>query len=170
MISVFQEACWTSNSLSQYNPVIGIITKVTRIIPRKDIRPAGQLLNLKRCLLILTLFQERCLWRERRQRMDLTSSVFPSEPSCNPCRPIVGHVCGLCAYEQFGYRVVYLKGTKMKKLRKVFKPTTKFGPMKNHRAVKKGFGGAGIKFCGTIHDVADEDKRITTTCPDCDAV
>lgn len=60
----------------------------------------------------LTLFQERCPWREMHQRKDWPSSVFPSEPSCNPCRPNVGHVCGFYACEQFGFRVVYLEMNK----------------------------------------------------------
>lgn len=40
---------------------------------------------------ILTLSQERFLWREKHHRMDWPSNGYPNELFCSLCQPIVGH-------------------------------------------------------------------------------
>lgn len=62
-------------------------------------------------VLSLTLFQERCLWREKHHRMDWPSNGFPNEPFCSPCQPIVGHDGGWRVYVRYGDLLACLKHT-----------------------------------------------------------
>jgi len=108
------------DSSSQYNPVIGPnmeTTNYTSIILRTAIQQvvkcrsssSSSLSSKTKRILLLTPFPRRFPWREMLQRKDWPSSEFPNEPSCNLYRPSADRVCGSCACEQFGYRVVYLK-------------------------------------------------------------
>ncbi len=103
------------NHFSQYNPVISILNPLfTKSILRQVI-PSSHKWHLKvlnsknHDNLQLTPFPKRFPWRVKRQRMDWPSNGFPSEPFCNPYRPIFGRVCVSSVFLRFWYHGVYLK-------------------------------------------------------------
>lgn len=69
----------------------------------------GITLNLFTMFGTLTLFQERCLWRGKRLRMDWPSNVFPNELFCSLCQPIVDHDGGWRVYVRYEDLLACLK-------------------------------------------------------------